>query len=809
MAARGQGSFEADVGQQEGIEFWRIENMNPVKQPEGQLGELFSGDCYIFLHTYKRPNRNNLAWDLFFWQGAESTQDERGSVALRAVELDDSLGGAPIQYREVMGHESQKFLCIFPGKTIKTQSGGVDSAFNKVDRDAYEHRLFHLKGKRTVHCNQVPKEAASMNEGDVFILDMGKKLFQWNGKEANKYEKFKGLELVTKINDDERGGKCEKIFLDSGKNDEECKEFWADLTGTKADVKSAAEAGSDEEKKAGLPTLVEISDKDGAIASKVVKEGGSLEYKMLNPEEVYIVDVVNAIYVWVGDKASKEENRNAMKMAMAYVDKKGYPNHISIQKINMSHESDVFKSKFRGWPTEAKSSRGSQVDALYAKRKKNEEHLAAMDGEVVNIWRIKDLKKEALDESLWGQFWAGDAFIILYKYKINPSKDGHFIYFWQGRDASIDEKGASALLAKDLDDEMGGDPVQIRVVMGKEPAHFLTMFKGRMIVHHGGVASGFKSMNESDTFDTDGISLFHVRGSNEFNTRAVQVEEKASVLNGGDCFVLLTPETMFCWHGVGANDDEKTVAGSIAEVMKGDRAKTVVEEESEPEEFWNALGGKTEYAHDKDIGDLPHDPRLFQMTCNVGFFRVEEVFGYDQSDLVPDDVMMLDCFNEVFLWVGPEATRTEQDNSMQAALDFVAKAEDGRDADTPVYRVSAGFEPPNFTQHFLGWDSSKALTGEDPYVALLKKQGVNVESGKAGAVRVSVESIGFAQFPPAGKAWSLSELQAGTPPGCDPSKKEMYLSDEEFQSVFGISKDKFAGQAKWKQQSQKKSKKLF
>jgi len=32
----------------------------------------------------------------------------------------------------------------------------------------------------------------------------------------------------------------------------------------------------------------------------------------------------------------------------------------------------------------------------------------------------------------------------------------HIIYFWQGRDSSADEKGASALLAKELGDSLGG-----------------------------------------------------------------------------------------------------------------------------------------------------------------------------------------------------------------------------------------------------------------------------------------------------------------------------------------------------------------
>jgi hypothetical protein len=48
-----------------------------------------------------------------------------------------------------------------------------------------------------------------------------------------------------------------------------------------------------------------------------------------------------------------------------------------------------------------------------------------------------------------------------------------------------------ALLAKDLDDEMHGEPTQVRVTQGKEPDHFCLLFRGRMVVHTGGVDSAY------------------------------------------------------------------------------------------------------------------------------------------------------------------------------------------------------------------------------------------------------------------------------------------------------------------------------
>ena len=65
-----------------GLQIWRIEKFKVKPWPKH--GKFHRGDSYIILNTFiKNPdvNPDKLSWDVHFWIGEESTQDEYGTAA--------------------------------------------------------------------------------------------------------------------------------------------------------------------------------------------------------------------------------------------------------------------------------------------------------------------------------------------------------------------------------------------------------------------------------------------------------------------------------------------------------------------------------------------------------------------------------------------------------------------------------------------------------------------------------------------------------------------------------------------------------
>uniref|UniRef100_A0A674HRW0 Villin 1 n=1 Tax=Taeniopygia guttata TaxID=59729 RepID=A0A674HRW0_TAEGU len=700
-----------------GIQIWRIENMEMVPVPTKSYGNFYEGDCYVLLST--RKSGSNFSYDIHYWLGKESSQDEQGAAAIYTTQMDDHLGSVAVQHREAQGHESDTFRAYFK-QGLVYKKGGVASGMKHVETNTYNvQRLLHVKGKKNVVAGEVEMSWKSFNRGDVFLLDLGQLIIQWNGPESNRNERLRAMTLAKDIRDRERGGRAKVGVVDGEDEDASpgLMKVLKHVLGEKRDIQ---------------PAIPDVKV-DQALKSSLKLYHCSSFFK-----DCYILDQGGIkIFVWKGKNANKEEKQQAMSRALGFIKAKNYPDSTSVETENDGSESAIFRQLFQKWTvpnqssglgkthTVGKVAKVEQVkfDAttLHAKPQMAAQQKMVDDGSgEVEVWRVEDNELVPVEKKWLGHFYGGDCYLVLYTYFVGP-KVNRIIYIWQGRQASTDELAASAYQAVALDQKYNNEPVQIRVTMGKEPAHLMAIFKGKMVVYAGGTSRA------GSTEPTPSTRLFQVHGTNEYNTKAFEVPVRASSLNSNDVFVLKTPSCCYLWYGKGCSGDEREMAKTVADIISK-LEKPVIAEGQEPPEFWLALGGKSQYASSKRLQEenpsVP--PRLFECSNKTGTFLATEIIDFTQDDLEESDVYLLDAWDQVFLWLGKGANESEKEAAAVMAQEYLRSHPSGRDLDTPIIVVKQGYEPPTFTGWFLAWDP---LNWDVSHGEGLKNQGVPLQKG--------------------------------------------------------------------------------
>uniref|UniRef100_A0A8C7Q8Q6 Villin-1 n=1 Tax=Oncorhynchus mykiss TaxID=8022 RepID=A0A8C7Q8Q6_ONCMY len=727
-----------------GLQIWRIEALEMVPFPSKAYGNFYEGDSYIILYTNKM--NSSFTYDIHFWLGKDTSNDEQGAAAIYTTMMDEHLGGVAVQHREAQGYESDTFRGYFK-QGIIYKKGGVASGMKQVETNTYNiRRLLHVKGKKHVVAGEVDMSWSSFNKGDVFLLDLGNLIIQWNGPKSNRMEKLKGMTLAKDIRDRERGGRAQVSVVegDDEKSSEEAMKLMKQHLGeTRRDIRDciAPDDIVDQKLKSSVK-LFHISDAQGNL---VVQE---VAVKPLTQD--------------LGLKCTL--------LPLAYKKAKGYPISTYIEMVNDGAESAVFKQLFQRWTVKGQtvgmgttSSTGKIAKVEQIKFDATSMHarpdLAAQQKMVddgtgeAEVWRLEDSELVPVDRKWLGHFYGGDCYLILYKYEVS-NRSHYMLYMWQGRHATTGELAASAFQAVNIDRQYNGEPVQVRVPMGKEPLHLMAIFKGKMVVYEEG------SSRVNSKHVQPAVRLFHIHGTNEFNTRAIEVPARSSSLNSNDVFVLSTDTCCYLWYGKGCSGDEREMGKSLADIISR-REKQVIAEGQEPAHFWVNLGGKSQYA------DRP---------CSSEF-----------------------------------TNQIEKDNVVPTAQEYLKSHPGGRDVDTPIVMIKQGFEPPTFTGWFHAWDPHM-WSGGKSYQELKAELGdatdiiqITVNNSKNTGIPLLQPTV-QATFP----ADKLLNCQTeDLPEGVDPTKKEEHLSNDDFALILGVSRAEFYSMPNWKQQNMKKEKGLF
>uniref|UniRef100_T1I6E0 HP domain-containing protein n=2 Tax=Rhodnius prolixus TaxID=13249 RepID=T1I6E0_RHOPR len=235
----------------------------------------------------------------------------------------------------------------------------------------------------------------------------------------------------------------------------------------------------------------------------------------------------------------------------------------------------------------------------------------------------------------------------------------------------------------------------------------------------------------------------------------------------------------------------------------------VLYEGLEKPDFWKILGNEGVYANmrSKKCVAKVSSTRLFHCSNKNGTLKVEEIMDFNQSDLVPEDVMILDVFHSLFLWIGKRAHREEKSKSLDFAFEYLETDPCKRKSDIPIIQMNQGSEPPIFTGFFSYWDPElweKSKTFEE-----IRKE-MDAQKPALQVDLIVAENIpNFNECEKYPLEILLERDPEKLPSGVDYQHKEIYLSSEEFFDVFGIKYKEFSNLPKWKQEYMKKKVGLF
>ncbi|XP_008586785.1 PREDICTED: supervillin isoform X2 [Galeopterus variegatus] len=461
----------------------------------------------------------------------------------------------------------------------------------------------------------------------------------------------------------------------------------------------------------------------------------------------------------------------------------------------------------------------------------------------VDVWHILEFDYSRLPKQSIGQFHEGDAYVVKWKYMVSTAvgsrqkgehparvsgKEKCVYFFWQGRHSTVSEKGTSALMTVELDEERGA---QVQVLQGKEPPCFLQCFQGGMVVHSG-------RREEEEENSQSEWRLYCVRGEVPMEGNLLEVACHCSSLRSRTSMVVLNVNKalIYLWHGCKAQSHTKEVGRTAANKIKEQcpleaglhsSSKVTIhecDEGSEPLGFWDALGRRDRKAYDcmlQDPGSFNFAPRLFILSSSSGDFSATE-FVYParapavvssmpflQEDLysAPQPALFLvDNHHEVYLWQGwwpienkiTGSARIRWASDRKSAMETVLQYCRGKNLKKPPpksYLIHAGLEPLTFTNMFPSWEHREDIAEITEMDTEVSNQITLVEDVLAKLCKT---------------IYPLADLLARPlPEGVDPLKLEIYLTDEDFEFALDMTRDEYNALPSWKQVNLKKAKGLF
>lgn len=336
----------------------------------------------------------------------------------------------------------------------------------------------------------------------------------------------------------------------------------------------------------------------------------------------------------------------------------------------------------------------------------------------LTIWEIENFLPNRIDEVAYGKFYEGDCYIVL-KTALDENQSLTWeIYFWIGEKASLDKRACSAIHAVNLRNYLGAQCRTIREEQGDESEEFLALFDTQITYIEGGrTCSGFYTV-EDMTFETRFYRVHGAGPSIHLEPVAVCVES----LDPRFVFVLDAGMKIFLWNGKKAKNTLKSKSRLMCEKINKNERKNKAEIMTETlgnesRDFWLTLGQPDGQPPEEPIKEhvdenfVPVSPRLYQVQLGMGYLELPQVevpHGKLVNTLLNSkNVYILDCYLDVFVWIGKKSTRLVNAAAVKLSEELFNMID--RPDYALVTRVREGTESQIFKSKFIGWDEVIAV----------------------------------------------------------------------------------------------------
>ncbi|KAJ1261714.1 hypothetical protein BS78_09G052100 [Paspalum vaginatum] len=705
------------VGDKPGLDIWCIVESTLVPVAKSHHGKFYTSNTYIILNT-SQLKTGVRRHDVHYWVGEEAKEEDCLVASDKAVELDAALGSNTVQYRETQGEESDKFLSYFKPCFIPVQG----CFFSHLKGSGYRSNattMFRCEGEQVARVTQVPFSRSSLDHKSVFIVDTPSKIFLFSGCNSSLQTRAKALDVVKHLKEDRHSGKCDIAAIEDGKlvGDSDAGEFW-NLFGGYAPIPRDLPNTVKED------PLTAPSKKLFWINKRIIvpMESHLLDREMLNSDRSYILDCSTEIFLWMGMTTLVSERKLSVTALEDYVHSQGRSLNVRIVIMTEGHETVDFKLQFQHWPKNVElklyEAGREKVAAIFKHQgydvteipEDKPEQLISCSGSL-KVWLVERGCPILLSTEDQEKLYTGDCYIVQYSY-VEEGKDFHLFFAWSGKNSAKEDSMAAASLMSGMADLVKGHPVVAQVFEGREPELFFSVFKS-LIIFKGGRSAAYKTSvlqksAENGCHQKDGVALFRVQGLKHDCVQAIQVDLVASSLNSSNCYILQDNGSFITWLGSLSSPSDHNILDIMMNKLCPMKQPLLVREGSEPDRFWNALGGRSEYSKEKHVKGWPADPLLYACRFEQGFLKVNEVFSFSQDDLTTEETLILDCNEDIYVWVGLHSVTTSKEQALNIGKIFLQNGalQSGRSMETTVYAVTEGDEPAFFTK-FFNWDSSK------------------------------------------------------------------------------------------------------